>query len=400
MLKKIADILASYGLACVLLFFLLLLTLFGTLEQVDTGLYEVQRKYFESVFVIHEFNDWFHLPLPGVYLLMVLLFINMSLGAILRAPKSWKRPGMLIAHGGMIMLLVGGFVTYEFSESGHMTLYEGESDNHFQSYYDWNIKIVALDADPPKTYTIPGEEFIYLGMEQSRLFHGQGLPFTLMIEGFMRNCLPRQAPPVLAMGVDGVMLEPLPMQPEAERNLAGATATVIELPPGAANADPAHTAAQAFQGGTTHVGLLWGMAAAPWIVTVGGERFAIDLRHERHPVPFKITLNEFIHQKHPRTGLASNYESKVTMTEGTASRDIEIKMNEPLRHLGYTFFQASFLEDPTNPSAPVASVFAVVKNPADQWPKYACYVIGVGLTIHFLQRLMQYLRTQKKRQNA
>ncbi|MBI1318500.1 MAG: hypothetical protein GC168_06085 [Candidatus Hydrogenedens sp.] len=399
-MKRVVNFLASYGLACVLLFFLLLLTFFGTIEQVDSGLYEVQRKYFESVFVIHEFNDWFHLPLPGVYLLMVLLFINMSLGAIVRAPKSWTRPGMLIAHGGILLLLVSGFVTYEFSTSGHMTLYEGESDDHFQSYYDWNIKIVSLDTDPPMTYTIPGEEFVHMGPSDTRTFFAEKLPFTLLLEGYMPNCAPQQTPPIMAMGVDGVILQPMEMQKDAERNLAGVIATVMERPADASGAAAsAHGAASTMQGGDAHVGLLWGMAAAPWIVTVQGQRYAIDLRHDRFPVPFRITLNKFIHQKHPRTGMASNFESRVTMTEGNASRDVEIKMNEPLRHKGFTFFQASFVEDPTNPRAPIASVFSVVKNPADQWPKYACYIIGIGLTIHFLQRLAIYLRAQKKRQS-
>jgi hypothetical protein len=42
-------------------------------------------------------------------------------------------------------------------------------------------------------------------------------------------------------------------------------------------------------------------------------------------------------------------------------------------------------------------VFAVVNNPADQWPKYSCYIIGIGMTIHFLQRLAMYLRSENRR---
>jgi len=241
-----------------------------------------------------------------------------------------------------------------------------------------------------------------MDMEDSRLFHAEGLPFTLMLEGFMRNSRPEQAPPVLAMGIDGIVLEPKAMEEEAERNIAGVTATVIAHPEGAFG-EPADAVANAFQGGDTEVSYLWGMAAAPWITEVNGARYAIDLRHERHPVPFTIALDKFIHEKHPRTGLAANYESEVTMIEqdpdgGRHARKVEIKMNEPLRHEGYTFFQASFIEDPNNPRAPVASVFAVVNNPADQWPKYACYVIGFGLFIHFMQRLWIYLRSERKRQ--
>jgi len=396
MLKRLFAFLASYGLACVLLFLLLVLTFLGTLEQVEHGLFEVQKKYFESWFLVHEFTTWFVLPLPGVYLLMILLFINLTLGALIRAPKSWKRPGMLIAHGGMLFLLVAGFVTYEFSSSGHMTLYEGQSNDHYQSYYDWVITITELDGEKPRTFEIPGAEFQHLKREESRTFHSPELPFMLFIEGYMPNSQPAPVPPGVAWGVDGINLEEMPLEKEAERNLAGAVVTVFERPQGETPAGSDVMTHALSQGSAdAQVGLLWGMAAAPWVVNIKDKRYAIDLRHERYPVPFTIKLDKFTKEMHPRTGMASMYQSRVTMKEGGSERSIDIKMNEPLRHKGFTFFQASFIETPGNPK--VASVFAVVNNPADQWPKYSCYIIGLGMTIHFLQRLAMYLRSENRR---
>ena len=81
--RSSVNLLASYGLAVVLLFFLALLTFLGTLAQVQMGLYEAQKKYFESFYVVHEFWD-IPVLLPGAYLLMALLFVNLLLGAILR----------------------------------------------------------------------------------------------------------------------------------------------------------------------------------------------------------------------------------------------------------------------------------------------------------------------------
>ena len=52
--KAIYGLLASYGLSCVLFFLLLVLTLLGTLEQVDHGLFATQKKYFESLYLVHE----------------------------------------------------------------------------------------------------------------------------------------------------------------------------------------------------------------------------------------------------------------------------------------------------------------------------------------------------------
>ena len=54
LLRNLYRFLSSYGLSCVLFFLLFLLTLMGTLEQIHLGLFDVQKKYFESVFLIHE----------------------------------------------------------------------------------------------------------------------------------------------------------------------------------------------------------------------------------------------------------------------------------------------------------------------------------------------------------
>ena len=56
--------LSSFGFAVVLLLFLLLLTWLGTLEQVEFGLYEVHRRYFDSLFVVRWAGP-FNLRLPA-----------------------------------------------------------------------------------------------------------------------------------------------------------------------------------------------------------------------------------------------------------------------------------------------------------------------------------------------
>lgn len=385
---QIFKFLSSYGLACVLLFLLLLLTLFGTLEQVNSGLFVVQKKYFESYFLIHWItlgSVSIPLPLVGAYPLMALLFVNLLLGAIIRAPKNWRHPGMLIAHSGILLLVAAAYVTANMSISGHMTLFEGQSDSYFDDYYDWEVAITELDApENARTFTIVQEQLADFAEGETRTFNNADLPFTLEIGGWIPNANPRQQAPMLQeSGIDGVVLEAVPLDKEAERNLAGATARV--LPTDGSEPQTAH---------------LWGFASAPWIVETGGKKYGIQLRHRRYAVPFKITLDKFMRDLHPRTAMAANFESEVTKTDGASSRKVNIRMNEPLRDAGYTFFQASWGPENARPGDPLFSTFAVVKNPADQWPKYACYVIGIGLLIHFAQKLAGYIRAQNRRRSA
>lgn len=381
--KRVLDFCASYGFAVVILGFLLLLTLFGTLEQVEHGLFQAQKKYFESFFLLHHFGPipfigTIPVPLPGVYLLMILLFINLLSGAIIRAPKDWRRPGMLIAHGGILFMIIAGFVTYEFSVSGHMTLYERQSASHFSSYYDFEIAVIE-NTDDPRKFLIDGDDFQYLDTDEQRVFHHAELPFELRLDRYFRNAQP-QFVPGFEEAIDGVLMRALPLEKEAERNVAGAIVTLLDR-----------------ETGMERKGLLWGISMAPWKVSHGDTEYLIDLRHKRYPVPFTITLDKFIRELHPRTGMAANFESEVTKVQDGQGRKIDIRMNEPLRHEGYTFFQASWGPPDAGPNDPLFSTFAVVNNPADQWPKYSCYIIAFGLTIHFLQKLAQYLKTENRR---
>src|SRR5690606_9956680 len=94
----------SFKLATVVLVLMTLVTLLGTLGQVDNGLHAAKVKYFHS-FVFAEKIFGIPVILPGGLLLMVVLFVNMTLGAIVKVRKRWRGAGLLISHFGMLMLL-------------------------------------------------------------------------------------------------------------------------------------------------------------------------------------------------------------------------------------------------------------------------------------------------------
>lgn len=380
--KKIFNFFASYGFAVVVLIFLTILTLFGTLEQTTSSLFDVQNKYFNSFFLVHKLFDTIPIPLPGVYLLSVLLFINLTCGAIIRVQKDWRHPGMLIAHGGILYMLIAGFVTFHYSTSGHMTLYPQDKSHEYISYYDWEIVVSDLKGGVyGKSYVIHHDQFNDMSPSDTRTFSNPELPFDLMIENYNPHCVP--APSTDGTGVDGMRLVSREPELMAEQNVAGAYAMVMDK-----EAKQAQT------------GILYGFSNAPWVVTVKGQDYAIEMRHRTWELPFTITLDQFIRDLHPRTGMAANFESVVTQTEGPIDRKVNIRMNEPLRYKGYTLFQSGWGPQNAGPGERLFSTFSVVKNPADQWPLYSCLVISAGLLIHFLQKLISYLRAENRRRNA
>ncbi len=380
-MRRISDFLASYGLACILLFLLFLITILGTIEQKDIGLYAAQQKYFTSLLVPVTIGAWDVPLLPGGYLLMGLLAINLLAGGILRLGRTRGNVGMFVVHGGMIFMLLAGLVTHHFADEGRMALLPGESSRRFESYHEWEVALIdASSPEVDREYVLPAESFNDLGGARSRVFSGESLPFSLELAGYMKNSLPAAVGPMVppqGPRVGNVELVAQPPALENEQNTAGLVATIRE-----AGAEPRQA-------------LLWGYAK-PWRFEAGGKEWYLMLRRRQWSVPFSITLEKFIHEYHPGTQVARTYESDVIKTEGGRQQEINIRMNEPLRHEGYTFFQSSFYESPPE-SGVFASVFAVVRNPADQWPLWGCIIITAGLLIHFGVKLGDYLRRERVR---
>jgi hypothetical protein len=376
--KLIVRFLASYALGIATLFFLLVLTFLGTLEQIDHGLYATQQKYFNSLFLVHEIKGMPILPLPGVYLLLVVLGINMLLGAVMRFRWGWRSMGVFIVHVGILVMLLGGFITYHYSSDGHLTLYEGESSNEFQSYYDWEILIAEANSSG-RALVIPGESFRDLTGDATRAFTSVDLPFELELSTFMPNSMP-------VMGAGGApeggpfSISPLPLESQNERNVAGIRVRVKDR-----------------DGGATRDAELWGMSRDPYLFESGGTEWGLTLQRRRWQMPFTVSLDRFTRELHPGTAMPSSFSSDVTVAEPEGSQRIHISMNRPLRHKGYTLFQASWGPSNAGPNDPLFSTLAVVRNPADQFPIYGFTVITLGLLIHFCQKLFLFLRNEAVR---
>lgn len=379
-LKKVFAFFASYGLACVLFILLFAITFVGTLEQVDHGIYDVQKKYFESVVAVYWIFDAVPVPLPGVYLLLILLSINIFCGGIIQMRKGWRTLGILIGHTGILVLLASGLIKHEFANDGYMSLHEGERAQAFESYHEWELVIWKDEADTVTEYIIPDAAFS--GGRLPRTLTDNRLPFGLTVEWYYRNCTPLPGPDQFGGAgprIDGVALAPLPKSVEAEQNIPGLYLRVTPV-----GAEPKDT-------------LLWGQAVAPYAFQAGDDTWAIDLRRKRWHTPFSVELIEFRRKLHPGTNLPAEFSSEVRAIDEYGDQRIRISMNQPMRYRGHTLYQASWGPQNAPPGTPLFSVFAVARDPAEDLPLIACVIITVGLVLHFALMLANYLRRETKR---
>jgi hypothetical protein len=376
---RLLAVSSSLGTSCVLLVLLGLLTWLGTLEQTQSGLYEVQRKYFESLVLVHHVGS-VPIPLPGASLVMGLLLVNLVVGGLVRLRKGWSTAGILVAHVGIALLILSAFVKHRFSEDGHVTLYEGEKRDHFESWYRWELAVDEdtgdMGAGRVREFVVP-DEHIVEARDHSVRVSAPDLPFAIEIERSWRNCRPESPMPPHTSAATGpvVQLVERPPEAQAEADIAGAQLSIVD---GAT--------------GMRRAALVWGAESRPFTFVADGRRWAVTLRKERYPLPFTLGLQKFTKEDHPRSDMPRAFASDVEIGQGSTTRDVRISMNQPLRDSGLVVYQASWGPSNAAPGQRLFSTFAVVRNPADRGPLYACLVIAAGLLFHFARKLVRFVR--------
>ncbi|MDJ0975774.1 MAG: cytochrome c biogenesis protein ResB [Planctomycetota bacterium] len=377
---RILDFLGSYALAMVILTMLLVLTFLGTLEQRHRGIFDVQKDYFESFFHVCD-TLGFPIPLIGAVPLLALLFVNLTVGGMIRLRKGRGTIGILVAHLGIALLLIGSLVEHSLSTNGNMSLRPGETSNTFRSYYDWDVVVTEFAKDGSgERYVMPHERYADMSDGERVTFQSERLPFDLVLSGYQRNSVPRRAPG--AGGIDGYLLQELEPEEKAEYNRPGVLATLVA------------------DGQRDEQILLWGMQTGPHLFEREGRQFGIDMVRKEWVIPFTLKLDRFVKDDHPGLAMAREYSSYVQKIEDGTAQSIHITMNEPLRHRGHIFYQSGYddIGRDRNGEIIYRTVLAVSVNPADKIPEISCYVIALGLLIHFLMKLFRYIKSENRRQ--
>lgn len=374
--------LGSLKLTVILILCLTLLTFVGTLAQVDKGLFDAQRLYFDAWIVMHPVRE-LTVPLPGGQLVMVLLFVNLLIGGFLRIRRSRRLIGVYIGHVGIALLLLAGFVKLHHSDDGYLALFEKDRANFFESHYHWELAV----ARPDGRELVVGETALADAIDRTLVVQSRDLPFSLRIEGFAPNSKPLPESQGRSGGdvIEGIFLQRRPRAKEREGDHPGLYLAVRG------------------NDGVERRTMLWGsdmLQPRAWHTEIDGAAWTFDLRRVRYPLPFTVRLDDFKKEEHPGTRIASKYASDITQIGAGSDRPVEIKMNEPLRDAGYVLFQSSWGPPDARPGEPLYSQFSVVRNPSDHLPLVACIVLAIGLLWHFGSRLLRSISAALLRQQA
>ena len=390
-MTKLLNLLASLKLSIGLLVLARVLVFAGTFAQIESGTFEVQKRYFHAWLTWVNFRMFLPgmpggMVLPGGYAIGLAMLVNLLANWLTRFKLAWSKVGLHLIHLGLVILLLGEAWTSVASTESNMVLRQGQTAATTQDPNRVELAITDRSpADPARLWSV----------RQDLLRTGQRVvdasyPVQLRIEEYAANSElrgpadagdPANARANLGDGV-GVTLLPRPTQ-GATRNMRNVPSAYV-------------TVLQADKPLGTLLLSMWEPLDRPQSVLLAdGKQVWLQLRPKQYILPFKLKLIEFRNQRYTGSQKARSYSSTVRLVdrERGVDREDRIWMNHPMRYRGLTFYQAGFNGQDT-------TVLQVVRNPAAPVPYVACAIGSLGLVVQFGIGLAGFLGSRSRRKAA
>jgi hypothetical protein len=377
--------LASLKLTVVLLALSIVLIFMGTLAQVDQGIWAVMDQYFRTIIAQVELDlvlprGWVGrttIPFPGGWLLGGLLMMNLAAALVVRFGWHWRRSGLLLIHLGLAVLLLSELVTGLYADEGQMTIPEGGAANFTEDIREVELALVDRSGRRADKHHVVSERLLSSAASNNRAIEDSRLPVRIEVVRFMPNSI------VTSASMSESWINP------ATRGL-GRRFLAVQRDP-VAGTDTAQTIDMP----AAYVELIdrqTGRALGTYLVTTwlsnrdmtdtieaGGNRYELSLRFRRAYKPYTLHALQISNDHYVGTNIPRNFSTRVRVVDPVRGQDRQfvIRMNQPLRYAGDTYYQSQMAVDEST------TTFQVVRNPGWLLPYFACAVMTLGLVVQF-----------------
>jgi ResB-like family len=376
--REFIRLFVSLRLTVVLLALSALLIFFATLDQVNLGIWAVQDKWFKSFIVLQKYKDVPVPVFPGGYFIGGLLLVNLVAAHIKRFAFTWKKAGIQLVHGGLILMLLGELVSGLIQEEYQLQLNEGETRNYSQSWR--RHELAVIDATAPDTDVVTVIPESRLGRDTD--IQVPALPFRVVPRAYYPNA-------------HLTLKDQQPAGQAAVENLAttglgprfAVTPAEVTYDPDKKNWPAAFVEVVTTEG-TLGTFLVSSLLTDAESFTYADHTWHLALRQERAYKPYSLTLLKVTNDVFPGTDIPKNFSSRIRINtpDGKEDREVLIYMNNPLRYQGLTFYQYQM------DAAKAMTVLQVVRNPSWLIPYLSCLIMTAGLLWQFCSHLIVFFR--------
>ena len=193
-MSSLWKFLTSLRLTIWLLGFSVALIFLGSVAQSPEGLWNAQSRWFKTLLVIRRpDDDWWVPPFfPGGHLLGGMLLVNLLSAHFRRFKSEFQKFGIQLTHFGVIVLLIGQFITDKTAVESFLGFEEGEAKNFTEHHRDAELVFLSeKNADTDEAVSFHEDLFRPHGLFVKsklpvELKHGK-LPFTVRVHEFGMN---------------------------------------------------------------------------------------------------------------------------------------------------------------------------------------------------------------------
>jgi len=385
--RQLMERLADLRITVVLFALALIIVFWGTLAQVDNGVWTVVQKYFRCAFVLVPlkvvmFNAIEHtdivVPFPGGWLIGGAMLVNLLAAHAIRFKLAWNRAGIILIHAGIIVMMLGELVTGLYQVEGQMIIQIGQTVNTIIHATQNELAVIhTLDPQRDDVVTVPGRL-----LKSGAAVDDEKIPFKIEVIQFMVNS----------------KLLDIPNNKQADKGF-GRFHVAEELPE-VSGVDPnqridfpsSYMKLLTRDGKSLGTWLFSAHFAEPQWIDLDGKKYQVILRFKQTTRDFKFHLTDFKHDVFPGTTKPKDFHSYIVLSdkEKGIERPVEIYMNAPLYYRGETFYQSSWTTDPRTGKAD-GTILQAVRNPGWLLPYISCAIVGLGMLVHFGLTLFRFV---------
>ncbi|MCX7725499.1 MAG: cytochrome c biogenesis protein ResB [Chitinispirillaceae bacterium] len=364
--KKLISNLGSLKLTVAGFTILIILVVWGTLYEVENGIFAAQERFFKAWFIM----VGGFLPIPAVKTVLSLLTLNLIAAFLRKRALSIKNAGIFILHFGVLLLIIGSAITSTFVKESALSLEENQSATESYNFSQWNLSIILRSHKNDKH----SHKYRIKNLKVGQTIEILPSPLSLNIRKVFTNCAAMLDPSDSSNVIALKELKPS----KDDRNIPGIAFQLKNKKNQVNNEREEY--------------LYAGLQQFPAVYVYEGDTVILSLEPERMVLPLRITLLKFNVEYYPNSKKAKSYQSRIRALGKNIDREVLIEMNRPFRYGQFTFYQMSYSESHGN----YASTFAVVKNPFRYMPYISSLIIAFGIFLHFIVKMIYALPKDKK----
>jgi len=328
-----------------------------------------------------------------------------------------KRAGIVLLHSGILLLMANELIVARYAVEWQVFLMEGQASNFVRDIRTVELALIDSSGKETDEHIVIPRPILEVNFRENARLEKQGkepvaiadpqdaLPFKVSVVEYYKNAdvedrtVEDKSPATAGVGLTK-KIAPRPAAKGTDTgggvDLAAAYVQIADKATGKDLGTYLVSQLASEQAGADRQPERYGET-----VSAGDKAYHLFLRFQRKYKPYTVKLLDVRKDDYVASDTPRNYSSDIQLVDTTNGVDkpVHIKMNNPLRYAGDTFYQSGY--HPAGMTGGTeATTLAVVKNTGWMIPYVACMIVAIGMLSHFLITVTRFVGRRESEEIA